>query len=345
MSKEARVSELTVRPYRDADEAAVLHLLTETLGGGPTGERSSDFFRWKHLANPFGRSYMIVAEEDGRIVGLRSFMRWRFEAGSSGALRGVRAVDTATHPDYQGRGIFSKLTREALGTLATQADFIFNTPNQNSLPGYLKLGWKSVGKIPISIRPRRPVRVLAGYRKARFGALASRPQPHVEAEPAREALGDQGLPSLLGEAALRSDDRIATRRDLDYLRWRYAGTPRLDYRAVRVHDGSELAGIGFFRVRPRGELWESTVAEVIVRWGDVTTVRHLLRRVVHAAPVDHLTCYFPSGSTPARGTGRSGFVPTPWGMTFLVNPLNEGLHPEPTELRSWALTLGDLEVF
>ena len=340
MSKEAGVSELTVRPYRDADEAAVLDLLTETLGGGPTGERSSDFFRWKHLANP-----LIVAEEDGRIVGLRSFMRWRFEAGSSGALRGVRAVDTATHPDYQGRGIFSKLTREALGTLATQADFIFNTPNQNSLPGYLKLGWKRVGKIPISIRPRRPVRVLAGYRRARFGALASRPQPHVEAEPAGEALGDEGLPSLLGDAARRSDDRIATPRDLDYLRWRYAGTRRLDYRAVRVHEGGELAGTAFFRVRPRGELWESTVAEVIVRRGDVATARHLLRRVAHAAPVDHLTCHFPSGSAPALGARRSGFVPTRWGMTFLVNPLNEGLHPEPTELRSWALTLGDLEVF
>jgi GNAT superfamily N-acetyltransferase len=344
VSKAAQVPAFSLRSYADSDEGGVLGLLSETLGGGPTGERIPELFRWKHLDNPFGRSYMIVAEADGRIVGLRSFMRWRFEAGRS-ILRGVRAVDTATHPDYQGRGIFSKLTREALGDLAGEADFVFNTPNQNSLPGYLKLGWRRVGKIPISIRPRRPARVLAGYRSAKSRVLASRPQPPIEAEPAGEALGDPSLPLLLAEAARRSDDRIATLRHLDYLRWRYGAARLLDYRAVRQRGAGGLDGIAFFRVRPRGELWESTVAEVIVCPGDVTAARHLLRRVSHAAPVDHLTCHFPSGSTPALGARRSGFLPTPWGMTFVVNPLNEGLHPEPTELRSWALTLGDLEVF
>lgn len=344
LNKAAQVPAFSLRSYEDSDESGVLDLLSVTLGGGPTGERIPELFRWKHLDNPFGRSYMIVAEADGRIVGLRSFMRWRFEAGRS-VLRGVRAVDTATHPDYQGRGIFSKLTREALGDLAAEADFVFNTPNQNSLPGYLKLGWRRVGTISVSIRPRRPARVLAGYRRARFGGVGSRPEPPIEAEPAGEALGDRGLPSLLAEAAPRPDDRIATPRDLDYLRWRYGAPRLLGYRAVRQRGAAGLDGIAMFRVRPRGELWESTVAEVIVRPGDVTTARRLLRRVAHAAPVDHLTCHFPSRSTPAHGARRSGFVPTPWGMTFVVNPLNEGLHPEPAELRSWALTLGDLEVF
>ncbi|MET1012133.1 MAG: GNAT family N-acetyltransferase, partial [Actinomycetota bacterium] len=108
--------DIGIRPYEDADEARVLRLLDDALGGGPAGRRTVDLFRWKHVDNPFGRSMMLVAESDGRIVGLRAFMRWRFLSGSR-LLSAVRAVDTATHPDYQGRGIFSKLTREALEVL------------------------------------------------------------------------------------------------------------------------------------------------------------------------------------------------------------------------------------
>jgi hypothetical protein len=35
----------------------------------------------------------------------------------------------------------------------------------------------------------------------------------------------------------------------------------------------------------------------------------------------------------------------PGGVTFVIQPLLEEVQPDPTELRSWALTLGDLEVF
>ena len=89
---------ISLRPFRDEDQPAVLELLGASLGGGPAGRRPPEFFRWKHLENPFGRSYMLLAEAEGRLVGFRSFMRWRFDlAGES--VRAVRAVDTATHPD------------------------------------------------------------------------------------------------------------------------------------------------------------------------------------------------------------------------------------------------------
>src|SRR6478736_1311829 len=124
---------IELRPYEDRDEPAVLSLLQASLGGGPAGSRPGEFFRWKHLRSPFGPSYMLVAEADGRLVGLRAFMRWRFVAGDV-TLHAMRAVDTATHPEFQGRGIFSALTRRALDDLRGQADLIFNTPNEKSLP-------------------------------------------------------------------------------------------------------------------------------------------------------------------------------------------------------------------
>ena len=134
-----------VRQYEVTDEDAVLRLLRITLGAGPIGQRTAAFFRWKHLDNPFGPSLMLVADAGGEIIGLRAFMRWRFDAAGQD-VRAVRAVDTATHPDHQGRGIFSRLTSEALDLLRGDTDLIFNTPNEKSLPGYLKLGWRIVGR-------------------------------------------------------------------------------------------------------------------------------------------------------------------------------------------------------
>lgn len=72
-------SSLRVRAVMPEDEQAVIKLFKSALGEGPTGELTADFFAWKHRANPFGSSPGLLAEHDGRIVGVRLFMRcsWR----------------------------------------------------------------------------------------------------------------------------------------------------------------------------------------------------------------------------------------------------------------------------
>jgi GNAT superfamily N-acetyltransferase len=330
-----RPTGLAVRPFLAKDEAEVLALLAASLGRGPTGSRSAELFHWKHLNNPFGRSLLVVGEADGRIIGLRAFMRWRFVAGDR-TLQAVRAVDTATHPDFQGRGVFSELTRAALAEAREQADLVFNTPNEKSLPGYLKMGWTVVGRVPVSVRVRRPGAFLRNLHVTE----PRRPRPPVEAPPAGEALGDGGEVTALMGRIERDRDRLTTPRTIEYLRWRYGSAPLLDYRAVRLEDGMAI-----FRVRPRGGLWEATVSELLVPAGDGSVGRRLLRAVARAAPVDHLTSSFPRRSRAARAARRAGFLPAPGGMTLVANPFGKALAPDPTHLRSWALSLGDLEVF
>ncbi len=319
---------IDIRRYRDDDELAVRDLLRASLGAGPAGERPPEFFRWKHLRNPFGRSYMLVAEEDGRVVGFRSFLRWRFSAGDT-TVTAVRAVDTATHPDFQGRGIFRTLTLAALDDLRSETDLVFNTPNAKSGPGYLKMGWRSVGRVPIGIRVRRPIRFLRNVRH--LGAdEPRRTPPRVEAETASGA-------TLAGRASVGTDERLSTLRPPDYLTWRYLDAPLLDYRIVSDGDGAAI-----FRVRPRGRLWEATVVELFA--SDPAVGARLLRRVARSADVDHVSCSFPSGTIAASAARRCGFVPSPQGPTLMTNPLRD-LPLDPGSLRSWALTLGDVEVF
>jgi len=343
VSKASAVTDMKIRSFRDEDEAEVLELLRASLGAGPGGNRTSEFFKWKHLSNPFGRSYMLVAEIDRRIIGLRAFMRWRFR-GSQGTIRAVRAVDTATHPDQQGRGVFSTLTRRALEVLAVDTDVVYNTPNDKSLPGYLKMGWGVVGRVPIAVRVRRPMRLLMNGALARGGELPTLELPRVNAASAAEVLEDgRRIAPLLDEAGVL-DGRIMTLRTPEYLRWRYASAPLLDYHAAIAEEAGEVVGLVVFRVRSRGRLCEAMVTELLVRRGDHATGRRLLRRVVHAAGVDHLTCSFPEGTSARRASRACGFVSTGKGVMLVANLLGP-VSPDPRRLESWAITLGDVEVF
>jgi GNAT superfamily N-acetyltransferase len=332
---------IRVRPYEDPDEPAILDLLSKTLGSGPGGWRSPELFRWKHERNPFGRSFMLVAEADGLIVGFRAFMRWRFVADDR-ELRAVRAVDTATHPDFQRIGIFSRLTKRALEELRGETDLVFNTPNARSGPGYLKLGWHQVGRVTVSARVRRPLRFLWRLRTARGAAGVPRQGSiPIDAELARDALEDGEAVSSLLKGSGAPARRLLTPKDTDFLRWRYGDAPLLSYYGLREFSDGRLTGLALFRIRPRGALWQCSIADLIVEQGDVRTARRLIRRAATAAPVDYAVLR----PQVVPGALRSGFVPTPGGLTFVVNPLRDGLVPDPTYERSWTLSLGDLEVF
>lgn len=59
------------------------------------------------------------------VVGFRTMLRWNFAGPDDILRRAVRAVDTATHPAHQRRGIFRALTAEGV-------EFVFTTPNDNA---------------------------------------------------------------------------------------------------------------------------------------------------------------------------------------------------------------------
>lgn len=323
-------TELEVRQAVDGDLDAILELLRVSMGRAHD-ERFEQLFRWKHLENRFGRSPMWLAVDGDRIVGLRVFMRWEFERGTQ-TFRAVRAVDTATHPDYQGRGIFTKLTLGALPDLEAEGvDFVFNTPNDKSRPGYLKMGWQQLGRLPASIRPTRAGGLLA-LRGAR--AAAAHWSEEVEwGRPAADVLADEhGLAAL---CARRSpSQRLRTRLDVEALQWRY-GTPLLGYRAVTLADGGVEDGVAFVRVRRRGDAREVVVALALTTGESRRASAALLRRVARLARRD--ADYLIALERPPA------FVPLP-ALGPVLTARTVAAHA-PERCDEFALTLGDVELF
>jgi GNAT superfamily N-acetyltransferase len=336
-----------MRTYRADDAPRVIDLLRTAFGDWPgrrvaAHARPEEFFRWKHERNPHGPSYIMLAEDEGRLAAMRAYMPWPLQVNGGERVDAVQGVDIATHPDFRGRGVSSGMLKGAIEHLRETKGFSIGLPNPMSTRMGVRAGWQLVGRLPVWIRVRRPLRVLNRARalKARGRSLAV---PSLEAPTATQVLAERaGVAGLLSQSRARGP-RFATDPDVDYLRWRYE--PMLgDYRAVTEYDGGALIGLAIFGVRQRGELWEGSVCELFVRPGDPRTARRLLRQVAHAGPLDYLAAVPPANSELARTLARTGFVPSPVGGRRIgITPYRDGLAPDPLRRDSWSLSFGDLE--
>lgn len=324
-------AEVVIRPATAADHPAVVELAGTALGWAPD-QPNLELFRWKHVANPFGASPMWVAEHGDRLVAFRALLRWEFDDPERGRQRAVRPVDTATHPDHQGQGLFRRLTLGAVEVLqADGVDLAFNTPNDQSRPGYLSMGWVDVGRVPVAVDVRSPA-ALARMVRARVPAAKWSLAADV-GEAAADVLADTpAVEELLGsQPAPRG---LRTRRSPAFLRWRYADGP-LAYRALLR--SSDLAdGVALFRLRSRGSATEATLCDVIVPGDDPRLVRELVAAVRRHARPDYVI------QVRDRRHGRGG-LPLPGQGPRLTGRALARADVPPRA--GWDLRLGDIELF
>lgn len=322
--------EILVRRAGPDDEPAILELLAASLGWS-TDERHRSLFRWKHQTNPFGPSPAWVAVASGEVVGFRTFLRWEFER-PSGVAKVVRAIDTAVHPEHQRQGLFSRMLSAALTELTAEgAQFVFNTPNERSRPGYLKLAWQVVGRLPVATRV---VSIGALGRLARSRVPAERwSEPTSTGLSAKEALADDAAVAALLDSQ-PPPDGLRTRRTASYLRWRYGGGPA-QYRAVLAGRTAE-DGLAFFRARRRGPSLEIALCDVLAPGGNRHTCDALTAKAAKVPGADAVVQI-------GRARPTRGFLPLPGqGPVLVWRALTDS---QPTPLEDWHLSLGDVELF
>ncbi|MGL2966874.1 GNAT family N-acetyltransferase [Flavobacterium sp. XGLA_31] len=182
-------------------------------GGAPTTE----FWNWKHHQNPADVSPVVLAWDGDKLIGIRAFMCFKFQ-GKDGMYKAYRPVDTATHPDYQGKGIFRNLTLSLIEDLKTTDEkaFIFNTPNSQSKPGYLKMGWIEWGKPLLQVLPAFP------FSKNSFDLDHSRLRVYD-----------------FSKIKPIATNHLAVYKDSDYYKWRYQQIALQSYGLKEIQSGDD----------------------------------------------------------------------------------------------------------
>lgn len=335
---------------------SILELLRGSLSTTGATAKSAEFWRWKHLDNPFGRSLGLAALDasSGALVGVRPLMQWRLRDRDGTLLRAVRPVDTVTHPDWRGVGIFSELTEKSVSELDGRVySLVFNTPNANSLPGYEKLGWNCDIQLPIQLSVLRPLplllKLLSGQPTA-SGAqswdTASRGGVVTMREIAKPGL-EKAIEFAAGCESRQPFCGYRTARDERYLHWRYVDHPNVDYGVFTVHDdAAELAALAILRLDSRKSASGAVLVDVFPRDLPVASFRGLVRAIKKDLTVDYLLAHFPRDSAQASALRRLLFI-TPRTMTLAVREAADHKATYTAALleNNWDLSFSDLEVF
>jgi len=311
---------MLIRKASESDIPKIIELLKISLGESLI-PKSEALWKWKHLDNPFGKSPVLVAEEEGELIGVRAFLRWDFV--ENGVVhKACRAVDTATHPAHEGQGIFKKLTLSLIEDITRDnVEFIFNTPNSKSTPGYIKMDWEKWGKLPLKLN------------------FHFNTQKNYS-----EYTSDWRLIESLVEKIESTDKNkpiLQTKLVSGYFNWRYRDNPLFPYQYLS--DGENYLLI--YRIK-EGKMGRE------FRICDFFTLRGLPKSIEKNLEVSLNQRIKSSGSRFSSFSGLSfpnqksldmGAIPIlKIGPLVTLRKVREGFSPMDM---TWAWTLGDLEVF
>lgn len=332
---------MLVRPATPDDRPAIIELLRKSLGESSI-PKSEALWLWKHEQNPFGPSYILVAEEDNQLIGLRAFMQWDWLRNEK-IYKAVRAVDTATHPEFQGKGIFKRLTLQQVESCRQQGVlFVFNTPNFQSLPGYLKMGWVMQGKMPLKFKLLRPFSMARArlFDKEKYAWREEDPSPFQKWT--HDVL-------TLPAGYVQKAEQLTTVLSPEYISWRYANNPLFTYNyftdfktfllisRIKMHAfAKELRLVDFVQLDPKAD--HRYINETIKKLVLPFCAQHKIDLISCSGVQYHAnrSCFRWMGLLPVRSLGP----------VITLKDLN--MHENFKYLlntKNWCYSIGDLELF
>lgn len=311
---------MKIREANDSDIPEILDVLKASLGE-VSSKKTQDIWRFKHVENPFGKSLVLIAEENDAIIGVRAFMRWKWQQGGN-IFSAFRAVDTATHPNYQGKGVFKKLTLKALELGKERGDhFVFNTPNQQSKPGYLKMGWKEIDKLNTQIIPVFP-----------FSWNSNSVQQYPQNTP------NLNLKLLsMWNSKLEEFLNLYTPKTKDYLEWRYINNPLQEY-SIESNEQYFIAAY----VKQHKKIKELRISELILVDPEYKKIcKSLIKKWAKEYGV-----HFISLNDPLKHSIFKLKVSGKFGPVLTFKNLESGeIDSKIYNIENWDYSLGDLELF
>lgn len=314
-----------IREANVSDIPEIISVLKSSLGEDDLA-LSPEIWTYKHIENPLGKSLVLLAVEKERIAGVRAFMKWKWQMGNE-IFSALRAVDTATHPEFQGMGIFKKLTLEAVDLSTKNRDnFVFNTPNNNSRPGYLKMGWKKAGNIKVGIKPSW---------KSFYNFHQIEPNYTISKKVSETEFN---LLCDVWNLSLSANKKLFTPKSVNYLNWRYESNPLQNY---EVYANKDMYIAGY--VKQQKKIKELRIVECIT--GDYNSNKKDIKKIITGWEKKfgvQITTFSGEMEALSKINFNSHIGPILTVRELNLSPEYQG---EITNIENWAYSLGDLELF
>ena len=145
---------LDIRPIQAADIPAIARLMLRVHGNQT--RLTEAYLTWQYIDNPDGEAIGYNAWDGDALVAHYACLPVTFtnagaEASSSVAHRWLWSLNTATHPDYRGQGLFPLLAKQTYERgLDKGFSAVIGVANGQSAGGFVKkLGFVALGQLSI----------------------------------------------------------------------------------------------------------------------------------------------------------------------------------------------------
>lgn len=117
-----------------------------------TKKYTTAFVDWQYNLNPAGKAVGFDAFYDNKLAAHYVALPVEYTYKSE-KLKGLLSLNTATHPDHQGKGLFTKLASRTYEHAASRGyRFVIGVANQNSTHGFIrKLGFSLIAPLEVKI--------------------------------------------------------------------------------------------------------------------------------------------------------------------------------------------------
>ncbi|HKP45823.1 MAG TPA: GNAT family N-acetyltransferase [Pyrinomonadaceae bacterium] len=201
---------------------------------------SPTYFKWKYLDNPAGPVVAFEALHEGKPAGFYGVIPEHYIINGE-RVKIYQSMDTMTHPNYQKRGLFTRLATMTYDRCA-EIDGGVNLvgiAGSNSLHGLLKLNWKNIHQFEYFFVQRT-------WFNAR-NLLQKKPAVRCEAvTEMTEALRDYF------QRRERSLKPISNDISADFINWRVFLNTYKDFKVLQLLDGDTIVGICVYNLDEKG---------------------------------------------------------------------------------------------
>ncbi len=302
---------------------------------------------WQYWDNPFGAPEVWLWEDAGRIVGHYAVVAYPGKLDGRPARLGI-GIDAAVDPDCQGLRLFGPMAATLYDhALAGAFDAVLCYPNEHSVRGIARQGWRELGLLRTRLLPLQP-QWFAG----RTGLPAPVLAPAVAVLRARAGRGRgahettevAGVPEDADLLWAQLDREVASGvvRDGAWLRWRYVDRPGPSpYRCFTARRDGELRALAVTTEQSQRGATFSYLLELLAV--DDRAGRAVVAAAAAASPgsAGILSATLP-GSPLARRAAAAGLLPVP--QRLEEKQLHFGVVGDDPALHAgWSLGWGDLD--
>ena len=264
------------RKYKAGDEDGILSLLKKTFP--KWSKRTVDYWRWKYLDSPLDPR-VYVALDGSKVIGAFCEIPISIKLGDE-IVGGVYGDDTATDPDYRGRGIYTKLNQLFIDDIIKDGVYFSFWETQNPI---LIKTHSRMGSSPFPFRLCRMIKInnlnqylkhsgrdtlanVLGYRILKgVNSLANFPTGRRKTKQDYIIDGvdefDETFDAFWYQ--VKESYSFILEKKKDYLNWRYRGHDRDQYHIRVASKGDTVLGFSVLRYDTTGSGSEGSIMDLL----------------------------------------------------------------------------------